>query len=413
MINISYLPDIEKDDFLYTMGLLLRPWQWTRGGCETKLKKKIERFFKGEKTYLMSSGRGALWVLLKALDLKDNDEIAIQGFTCCAVVNPVISLNLKPVYVDINEKYNLDVSDFEKKITKKTKAVIVQHTFGVPADIVKIRDICKEKNIFLVEDLAHSWGGEVNKMKLGSFGDGAVLSFGRTKVISSMFGGAVVINGDEIRKRVGQTVRVLEYPSLWFIFKQLNHQVMFCVVKSFYNFLNIGKSFLFLAAKLELTSKEVEDCEKKGEMNVQLQRKMPNTLCCLGLSQADKLKKFAKIRKKYGNYYINNLDKDRFQFLDVEASYLRFPVEVDYKEELIDYAKKKGVYLGDWYSEVVSPSGVKIRKMKYKRGSCPKAERVCKRVINLPTNPNLKMKDIKKVIEVLNEFKGKEDKREE
>ncbi len=84
----------------------------------------------------------------------------MQAFTCNAVSNPIFWAGAKPIYVDIDETYNMDPADLKNKISSKTKAVIVQHTFGVPAQIEKIQEICKKNKLILIEDMAHALGSK-------------------------------------------------------------------------------------------------------------------------------------------------------------------------------------------------------------------------------------------------------------
>src|SRR5581483_4013141 len=112
-----------------------------------------------------------------------------QAFTCVAVPNSVLWTGAKAIYADIDETGNLDPKDLEKKITKKTKAVIIQHTFGIAANMDAIQKVLKGKKIILIEDCAHALGASYKGKKLGTFGEFAFFSFGRDKVISSVFGG--------------------------------------------------------------------------------------------------------------------------------------------------------------------------------------------------------------------------------
>ncbi|NTV79238.1 MAG: aminotransferase class V-fold PLP-dependent enzyme, partial [Clostridiales bacterium] len=116
------------------------------------LQRKIEDIFQNKELYLFNRGREALYFALQTLGINEGDEIIIQAMTCIAVVAPIISLKAKPVYVDINQDdFNIDIADLEKKITPKTKAVVVQHTFGNIADVRRISEIAKRHNIYVIE----------------------------------------------------------------------------------------------------------------------------------------------------------------------------------------------------------------------------------------------------------------------
>jgi dTDP-4-amino-4,6-dideoxygalactose transaminase len=184
-ISISLSPNTERDDILLAFKLIFQPWKWKRG-------KQIKEFEDAFKDYLgvryavsFNSGRSALMAILNALDLKEG-EVLLQAFTCNAASNPVMWSGLIPVYVDVNDgTFNMDAEDLKRKITKKSKAVIIQHTFGKPAEIDKISEICEMNNLILIEDCAHSLGATHKNQKVGTFGRVSFFSFSRDKVISS------------------------------------------------------------------------------------------------------------------------------------------------------------------------------------------------------------------------------------
>ena len=144
-IAISLSPNTEYDDVWLALKTLLQPWKWLDQKQVSLLEGEFEsKFPSGYRAIATNSGRGAEQLILKALDIKKGDEVIVQAFTCIAVPNSIISVGAKPVYVDIDETYNIDPEDLIKKISPKTKVVIVQHTFGIPAQMDKIRKITKK-----------------------------------------------------------------------------------------------------------------------------------------------------------------------------------------------------------------------------------------------------------------------------
>ncbi|KKU80518.1 MAG: DegT/DnrJ/EryC1/StrS aminotransferase, partial [Candidatus Gottesmanbacteria bacterium GW2011_GWA1_47_8] len=182
MISASLSPNTEPDDVWLAIQTLFSPWKWQNG--EALL--RVRQWFGGEIT-LFSSGRVSLFAILKSFEIGTGDEVIIQAFTCVAVPNSVLWSGATPVYVDIDDTCNIDPQNVEKKITNKTKAIIIQHTFGIPADLVELAKIAKKHGLLIIEDFAHSLGLHIS-------GDAAFFSFGRDKVISSVWGGGAVIN---------------------------------------------------------------------------------------------------------------------------------------------------------------------------------------------------------------------------
>ena len=135
----------------------------------------------------VTSGTAALRVALSTIDLKPGDEIITQPFTFVATVEAIIEARAIPVLAEIDETLNLDPNDLLKKITKKTKAVIVVHMLGVPAKLDKIKSICDKKNIALIEDTAWGCGGKYKKKYLGTWGRIGTYSFDFAKTLYILF----------------------------------------------------------------------------------------------------------------------------------------------------------------------------------------------------------------------------------
>lgn len=366
MICCSLSPNTEADDVWLALRILFSPWIWKRG----RAVHTVEKRFGGVS---FNSGRSALLAILKAFDIGRGDEVIIQAFTCVAVPNSVRWAGAIPVYADIDETYNIDPKDFEKKITKKTKAVIVQHTFGIPAKIDDIIAIAKKHNIKVIEDFAHT-------MSLPMKGDAAFFSFGRDKVLSSVFGGLAIINQmhNAQCKKLKEYHKKLNTPSLGWIFQQLFHPIAFSIILPLYQS-GIGKLLLVFFQKIKLLSFPVYPEEKLGRQPSDFPAKYPNALALLLLKQLNKLDRYTRQRKEVSKVY------------GKEFPFLRFPMQVDNPAKTISRAKKQGILLGNWYHNVVDPVTVG-----YKTGSCPKAEEVAKHIINLPTR--ISPEDAKRVL---------------
>lgn len=140
----------------------------------------------------VTSGTAALRVALASLGLKKNDEVITQSFTFVATVEAIIESGANPVCCEIDETLNMSPHDLEKKITKKTKAVILVHMLGTPGDLQKIKKICKKKSLILIEDTAWGLGGKLNNKYLGTHGSIGTFSFDYAKAITTGEGGMIV-----------------------------------------------------------------------------------------------------------------------------------------------------------------------------------------------------------------------------
>jgi len=411
-IFISLSPNFEKDDLKLAFYLLLKPWQWRQfNQKEKELKEKIKNFLGLEKVFLFNSGRAGWLAILTALNLEKESEILIQGFTCNAVVNPIIWLGLKPVFVDIEEKtLNMDPEDLKKKITPKSKVVLVQHTFGKPADLETIVKICEKHNLFLIEDCAHCLGTYFQGRLVGTFGKAAFFSFGRDKLISSVFGGAVATNDNSLAQKIEEFQKKLNYPSFFWVFQQISHPILSeFLIKPLYSLNNsLGKLVLIFLQKIGILSKSVSDEEKQGGKPNFLFFRMPGPLIVLLLHQWQKLNRFNDHRQRISKIYedsLKDISSIELPFQNEKQSYLRYPLLVSQEndtDKILEKARQEKIFLDDgWRKRAVVPSDTSQEKMGYFKNFCPVAEKVSQKIINLPTHINISIEDAKKIVKFL------------
>ena len=144
-------------------------------------------------------GRVALYAILKALKVGAGDEVIAPGFTCVVVANAIRFAGAKPVFVDIESQgYNLDPERVEGAITPRTRAVIIQHTFGIPARIKEVQAICDQHGLDLIEDCAHVFGSNMNGTPLGSIGKAAFYSSQWSKPYTTGLGGVATTSDDPL-----------------------------------------------------------------------------------------------------------------------------------------------------------------------------------------------------------------------
>ena len=354
--------------------------------------------------------------ILDAIGVGEGDEVLLQAFTCNAVPNPILWAQAKPVYIDIADDLNIDPADLERKITlrraqgKHPKAVIVQHTLGVPADMERVMRIAQQHNLIVIEDCAHALGATYKERLVGTLGDVSFFSFGRDKVISSIYGGMATTNNPEIGRKLEEFWKKCKYPSHFWVLQQLFHPVIFAIALPAYNFFALGKIMIKLGQRVKLLSLAVTRKEKKGGMPSYFPRRMPGALAVLALHQFRKLEKFNNHRKQIARFYQKSISSrnvipvyDAVKTTNGGGSiFLRWSMLSFARDRILKTARRQGIYLGDWYASVIAPADTDLEKMHYIQGSCPKAEQVAKQIFNLPTHINISPKDARKIVEVLN-----------
>ena len=407
-ISISLSPNVEKDDMRLVFNLFKKPLSWKNGDTAEDLENEFKKYLGVKNVFSFNSGRSSFLAILKCLNLEQESEVLIQSFTCNAAINPIIWAGFKPIYVDVDENdFNIDINDLNAKITSKTRAIVVQHTFGIPAKIEEVLKICSEKNLILIEDCAHCLGAEFNGKKLGTFGKAAFFSFSRDKVISSVYGGIAVTNDEILAENLKKYHESLDFPSNFWIFQQLIHPlVLNYLILPLYDFLNLGKFLLIIFQNLNILSKAVHWKEKIGQMPSYFPRKFPNALAVLALSQFKKLEKFNKHREKIAEIYFQKLKNSGFILTQKKSGqiFLRFVLKHSNAHKIIKSAWSQNILLGDWYTSPIAPDDTKPEKLCYPENNCKTAEKLSKITFNLPTHININEESAKFIVQFIKKY---------
>lgn len=402
-IAISLSPNTEADDVQLAWRLVTDKKLRSDPSGLREAKQLLEECF-GARVTFFSSGRASIAAVLRALGVGGGHEVIVQAFTCVAVPAAVTWTGATPVYADISSTtYNLDPQDVAKKITGRTKAIIVQRTFGMPGPVEELKALADGRNIVLIEDCAHSLGATLHGKPLGTFGDAAILSFGRDKVISSVFGGAVITKDAALHERLRQAAAQLKPAPRWWTAQQLRHPILFNVLLPIYDS-GLGKVLLVASQALGLVGKAVTTQEKAGLAPAHVDFAFPPALGHLLSQQVKKLDRYTQRRRQIAARYANALANKNVELPQItagaEPNWLRYPVQVKDAPAFLQRARQRNIVLGDWYKPVVAPQGVDLAAVSYIPGSCPVAEEVSAHVINLPTYPLLTDAQVEKVIQL-------------
>ena len=192
-------PKLSNQEKINVKKCLSTGWISSEGEYVKKFEDNFSKYNKRIYGVAVSSGTGALEIAMKSLDLKRGDEIIIPTFSIISTALCVIKLGLKPILVDSNlETWNMDTEQVIKKISKKTKAIVITHIYGFPVDMKKMLRIAKRKNIKIIEDAAEMIGQTYFKKKCGSFGDLSTFSFYANKHITTGEGGMILTNNKKL-----------------------------------------------------------------------------------------------------------------------------------------------------------------------------------------------------------------------
>jgi len=187
------------DDIVAVNKVIKRGTFWAEGPEIKEFENKLAKYSGRKFALTFNSGTSGLHALLLSYEV-EGMEVIVPSFTFISTANSILLAGGKPVFADIEEDtFGLSYGEVKKQITDHTKAVILVHYGGCPArDTLRIRDLCKENKILLIEDSAESMGAMINKEKAGTFGDSALLSFCQNKIITCGEGGAIITDDEEI-----------------------------------------------------------------------------------------------------------------------------------------------------------------------------------------------------------------------
>lgn len=407
LISPGLSPNLELVDVFEAIKMLFKPALFKNGDMTSKVEAWFKYNYNSDFVFTFSAAREGLYAIFKAIKIKSDDEVIVQAFTCSAAVYPILWVGAKVVFVDIDSKsLSVSISSLKKKITSKTRVIILQHTFGIPGPIDEIKKIAGDKKIFLIEDCAHVIGSFGNGRKLGTNFDAAIFSFGRDKAVSSVFGGAVIVKKRSVAQNLSAIEPLSPYPSTLWVYQQLAHPILtFLVLKGFFIHQDLGRLLLIIFKELHFISKPILENANLQFVDKGRVKRFSNALATLALSQLVRSNRFNRRRREIVLQYKEKLKGIiKFVSYDPTVPYLRFPILVEKREKLFEFCKEDLVYLGDWYSNVIDPKDTDFKEIGYVRGSCKTAERIASQVVNLPCYPTMNDDDVKRIISLITDF---------
>ena len=291
------------------------------------------------------------------------------------------------------------------------KAVVVQHTYGIPADIRPILDWARESGVAVVEDCAHSWGSRYRDngkwSELGSFGDAAIFSSQWTKPISTGLGGWAIANSPILRERLRH------FRSLECIAPSIGESAMLAIQvvarelassPAVYWTAKRAYQFLYRRGLLLGTSSPEEFHAEMPKGYAKRMSRFQEWLLTWRLAKTEVI----RYRRSLKAIYDAALAQNGFDALRTpdyaDPVLLRYPLRVTNKNQVMAEARRRGIELGDWYSHPVDvPEDSAAETFGYMNGMCREGERAACEVINLPMHTRITEKNILATINLLKE----------
>jgi perosamine synthetase len=331
------------------------------GPKEKEFRNLLKKRFKAKHAVATNSGTSSLRCALASLNIGPGDEVISTPYTWLATNTAILEQGAKPVFVDINyDDLNISTEEIEKKITKKTKAIMCVHYAGNPVDLEKINKISKNYNIPVIEDCAHAMGSEYKNLPIGSGKNICCFSFQCVKIVTCGDGGAIMCNNSRI-------YNILQ-SKIWYGFNKEKKKI---------NFLNpISENPLGLGFKMNMND-------------------IVATFACVAMEGLDEaLRKRKIIGDLYKKEFMNlkkikliNYKKDR------KPNYQIFPIYVKNRSEFAKFMWKNNVQvnINNRRNDVYTIFGGINKKL-------TNLNKVDREVILLPLHLGLKKKDIEKII---------------
>jgi len=345
-----YKPTLSGNEKKYVNECLDTTWISSKGRFVDEFPQKFAEFINVKHATGVCNGTVAIHLALAVLGITHGDEVIVPTYTYIASANPITQVGAIPVFVDsLENTWQMSPENIEKKITSKTKAIMVVHLYGHPCDMDAIMKIAQKNNLLVIEDCAEAFGSKYKNKYTGTFGDIAAFSFFGNKTITCGEGGMVVTNNDTLHDRAvhlkGQGLA--KYREYW-------HD-------------SIGFNY-----------------------------RMTNIQAAIGLAQLEQATKFIQAKQDIARWYMDNLKKLPIKFHssigDVVHTFWMCSIlakDEKTREDLRNYLKEQGIETRPTFYPIHT---MPMYSDKYE--PLPIAEDISRRGINLPSYPTLTEKDI-------------------
>ncbi len=357
---------------------------------------------------LFWKGRIGLYALLKAFGVQPGDEVIVPAFTCVVVPNAILYCGAVPVYVDINRHdYNMNPSLVEQLITPKTKCIIAQNTFGYSSDIDQLKALADRHQLLLLEDCTHGYGGFYKGKENGTLCDAAFFSTQWNKPFSTGIGGFAWVREKDVADRMQAFEAKLLEPGFievvvlrisLLVRRYLSNSSAYWTILKLYRLLSKIPGFPGSSSAGEIASTVEPQGYLKGLSQLQAKAGIPALQ-----SVKSAVSHQCAVAAQYDAFFQQH-GKPRQTYPELAGhTFLKYPILVKERARFLQEAEQHNIELGEWFLSPLHPVMDHLESWNYTVGSCPVAEDVSSKMINLPTHASMNEAQIQKVLTFLSE----------
>jgi dTDP-4-amino-4,6-dideoxygalactose transaminase len=383
-------------DCALALTYLANPRRLVRGAAIARYEQAFAAEVGVRYAYSFASGRVGLYGVLRSLGVGEGDEVLLQVPTHIVVSNAIRYTGARPVYVDCTrDTYAIDLDQAAARATQRTKVLLLQHTFGIPAPLDEALELAQRCGLELIEDCVHSLGALHSTRPVGSFGRAAFFSTEETKTISTTMGGMVVTDDPELARRLAAFQASCPWPSAALTARYVVKLAVYHLLTEPHLHRYARQLYERFGERNPLPGPTVE-AERRGLKPARYEERLSNAQAALGLRQLRRLGENLRHRKKIAASYEARLSQLGFEtprpLPSSKPAYVRYPVCVADRASAVSGVAPWAV-LGTWFTSVLEEA-VSPEAGAYPAGSCPTAEALAKHLVNLPTHLRVRPDDV-------------------
>jgi dTDP-4-amino-4,6-dideoxygalactose transaminase len=387
-------------DCLVALRYLLSPRDLIHGPAIAEYEATFARTVGARFACSFWAGRVGLYALLLGLGVERDDEVLLQVPTHVVVANAIRYTGARPVYVDCRlDSYNMDLEQAERRVTSKSRILLLQHTFGNPADLDAALALAARHNLQVIEDCVHALGATYRGRAVGSFGRAAFFSTEETKTISSTMGGIVTTDDPDLADRVMAFQRQCAAPAASQTIRYLLKFIAYHLLTRPYVH-RFTRALYDLAGRRHPLPRATTQGELRGARPANYEQLLSNAQAAVALRQLRRLQGNIEHRRRVAAAYGAQLAQRGYRVPrtpeGAEPAFVRYPIWVDDRPLAIRSAGPR-VLLGNWFTSVLEEA-ISPEHGAYEAGSCPRAEAAAQHLVNLPTHPLIDEADIGAIV---------------